>query len=53
MKTPRIIRPRDIEDNPEKAMKELNEAYLELHRWVQQLNQKVESHDWIINGQDT
>jgi len=50
MRTPRIINPRDIEENPQKAIKELNEAYLELHREVGKMKELIDSHEEFING---
>ena len=50
MYIPRVIPPRDIAENPQKVIKELNEAYLELHREVQKLRSMIEAHDKVING---
>jgi len=50
MRAPRIITPKDIEENPQKAAKELNEAYLELHREVGKLLELLNSHEEFING---
>ena len=50
--TPIVINPRDIDEGNPTAVRQLNQAYLQLFEQVKVLQDIVDDHDSVINGSE-